>query len=100
MGKARRHELRLVRQDRMPIKNGPKSVFETFDIEYELEATVGKHFLPMAAEAAGKKHKVAPSANVLADFPFLVEYEIEVWRADGQWFQPELTSTSTAGWRV
>lgn len=100
MGKQRRYELRLVRQDGQRISDGPAPVFETFDLEHELETTVGRHFLPLAAEAAGKKHKIVPSRNVLSDFPFLVEYHVEVWRADGYWTAPEVTSTSTYGWRV
>lgn len=94
----KRYELRLSRRDGEKLRHQPQPVVETFDLDRELDKTVGKHFIPMAAAAEGQTHKLQPHRKVW-EFDFLAQYQIEVWRTDGTFKAPEVVSTSTHGWR-
>lgn len=94
----RRYELRLSRRDGEKLRHQPHPVIEEFDLDKELDKTVGEHFIPMAAAAEGESHKTQPHRKVW-EFEYLSQYQVEVWRTDGHWKEPERVSTSTEGWR-
>lgn len=92
-----RFELRLTRRDGVTIPNQPHPVVEVFDINRELEKTVGRHFVLMAA--AAERVQVYRHQRVSDFAHWLGNYQIEVWRTDGTFRAPEVVSTSTEGWR-
>lgn len=96
----KRYELRLARRDGRKIRgHHPSPVIEEFDLERELDATVGKHFIPMVAAAEGESGRVKPHSCVRDFDHVLPQYEMHVHRTDGHWPDPEVVSTSTKGWR-
>lgn len=97
MGKTRRYELRLSRRDGKKIRTQPPPVIEEFDLDKELERTVGQHFIPMAVTAEELTRWLTPWRKEW-EFDFLWKYQVEVWRTDGHWKEPELVSTSTKGY--
>lgn len=99
MGKDRCYELRLVRRDGKKIREQPNPIRETFDLdrEREIELAVGQHFIPMAVIAEELTHWLTPWRKEW-EFDFLWKYEVEIWRTDGHFKQPELTSISTRGY--
>lgn len=97
----KRYELRLARRDGKKMwKHTPSPIVEEFDIDRELEKTVGKHFLPMVAAAEGEADRVKPHSCVRDFDHVLPHYQMEVWRTPtDRWKEPEVISTSTEGWR-
>lgn len=93
----RKYELRLTRRDGRSMRHEPRPVTETFDIDRELDQFVGKHLVWMAAAAEGED--VRPHQKVSEFAEWLPQYQIEVWRTDGYWKEPEVVSTSTHGWK-
>lgn len=94
----RRYELKLSRRDGQKLDHQPRSLVEEFDIEHEREQIVGQHFVPMAAAAEGLSDWLTPWRKTW-EFDFLSKYQMEIWRTDGHWDEPEMVSTSTYGWQ-
>lgn len=93
----RRYELRLSRRDGQKLDIQPHPVIEEFDLEHEREKAVGQHFVHMAAAAENITSWLTPWRKTW-EFDFLGKYQVEIWRTDGYWTEPEMVSTSTYGW--
>lgn len=94
------YDLYVTRRDGRDIRRDrePRPVRERFnpDNHEQLEETVGRHFVPMAAAAEGVD--IPPTHQRLSELDWLDNYQIEVWRTDGRLREPQVVSTATGRW--